>query len=81
MLVNIHMAGMEIYVIIADIFDNIFAIAAIISAIIAGLSILMETRRKNRKNINKVGFMPWNLISVMASLGVIIMTALAIKIG
>jgi acid phosphatase family membrane protein YuiD len=66
---------------LASIFDNIFALAAVISAAIAGISIIMERRRHNRKNLNKTGFMPWNLISVIATLGTVMFIALAIKMG
>lgn len=64
-----------------DIFHTIFAQIALLSAVIAALSIFMERKRHNRSNLNKTGFMPWNLISVIATLGVIMMTALAIKMG
>ncbi len=66
---------------LTDIFDTIFAQSALLCAIVAALSIFMERRRHNRKNLNKTGFMPWNLISVIATLGIIMMTALAIKMG
>ncbi len=66
---------------IFSIFDSHFAIGAIISAVIAALSIIMEKRRHNRKNLNKTGFMPWNLISVLSTLATVMLIALAIKIG
>jgi len=64
-----------------DIFDNFYANIAIFSALIAGLSIYAEHRRKNRKNLHKVGFMPWSFISVISIISVVSMSALAIKIG
>ncbi len=66
---------------IASLFDNIFAQSAALSAAIAGLSIIMERRRHNRKNLDKAGFMPWNLISVIATLATVMLIALAIKIS
>lgn len=76
-----HIESMDFYDVTNDLFDNIYAVTAAISAVIAGVSVIMEKRRNNRKNVNKVGFMPWNLISVISTLGFVIMTALAIKIG
>lgn len=70
--------GMEF---LSDIFDSLFAKGAAISAVIAALSIVMERRRHNRKNLNKTGFMPWNLLSVIATLGTVMFIALAIKMG
>lgn len=66
---------------LSDIFDNIFAQSAAFCAVTAAISIIMEKRRHNRKNLNKAGFMPWNLLSVIATLGTVMMTALAIKMG
>jgi len=64
-----------------DIFDNVFAISAILAAIMSLFAIMMEKRRHNRINLNKVGFMPWNLISVISILITVIMAAMAIKYG
>lgn len=64
-----------------DILDNIFAQGAALCAVTAAISIFMERRRSKRKNLDKTGFMPWNLLSVIATLGTVMLIALAIKIG
>jgi len=40
--------------------------ATIILVLTAAISVIMERRRNNREDADKVGFMPWNLILVMS---------------
>lgn len=47
-------------------------------AVAAG-SGLADWRRVKRSNLDRVGWMPWTLIQVMAMLGAVVMAALAIK--
>jgi hypothetical protein len=47
-------------------------------AVAAG-SGLAEWRRTKRRNLDRVGWMPWTLIQVMAVLGAVVTAALAIK--
>ena len=47
-------------------------------AVAAG-SVLADWRRTKRRDLDRVGWMPWTLIQVMAVLGAVITAALAIK--
>lgn len=47
-------------------------------AIAAG-SVLADWRRTKRNDLDRVGWMPWTLIQVMAMLGAVVTAALAIK--
>ena len=40
-----------------------------------------EWRRQRRRNIDDVGFMPWQLIQMLAILGVAMLATLAVKLG
>jgi hypothetical protein len=46
---------------------------------VAGIASLAERRRANRRDLDKVGFMPWSLIIVMALMIALACAALAIK--
>ena len=47
-------------------------------AVAAG-SVLADGRRTKRRDLDRVGWMPWTLIQVMAVLGAVVTAALAIK--
>lgn len=47
-------------------------------ALAAGSS-LADWRRTRRRDLDRVGLMPWTLIQVMAILGAVVTAALAIK--
>lgn len=48
-------------------------------ALLAALATLAEHRRKNRRDLDKVGLMPWNFIQVMAFLSAVVAAVLALK--
>jgi hypothetical protein len=48
------------------------------AAVIAVVSGLAEHRRRKRKRLDSVGFMPWQFIQVMAMLAVAILASLAL---
>ncbi|MEO1045174.1 MAG: hypothetical protein AAFX04_07030 [Pseudomonadota bacterium] len=43
-----------------------WAIAAVAAVSIAIICAIMEKRRNDRDDLDRVGFMPWNLIMVLA---------------
>jgi hypothetical protein len=47
--------------------------------LLAGAAAIAEHRRGKRRNLDSVGWMPWNLIQVLAFLGAIAAAALAMK--
>lgn len=47
-------------------------------AVAAG-SGLADWRRAKRRDLDRVGWVPWTLVQVMATLGAVVMAALAIK--
>jgi hypothetical protein len=56
-----------------------WAIAGAIAALVALIAGLAERRRMNRKDIEKVGFMPWPLIMMMSLLLAVVAIGLALK--
>jgi len=61
--------------------ENISAIgiAGGLAVIVAVIAAIAERRRNNRKDIEKVGFMPWPFIMLMALLFAAIAIGLALK--
>lgn len=53
--------------------------AAGIAMTLAVLSAFAEHRRSRRRDLDKVGLMPWNFIQVVAFLAAVIAAALALK--
>ncbi|MDG2534750.1 hypothetical protein P6144_13895 [Sphingomonas sp. HITSZ_GF] len=49
------------------------------AAVIAIVSALGEHRRRKRKRMDDVGFMPWQLIQVMAMLAAVILASVALN--
>ena len=47
----------------------------------AVLAALAEHLRSRRRDLDKVGWMPWNLIQILAFLGAIVAAALALRMG
>jgi len=62
-------------------FSNLsgWAIAGGIAVVVAAIAAIAERRRNNRKNIEKVGFMPWPFVMLMALLFAAISVGLAFK--
>ena len=58
---------------------NDFAHYALIAAIAIAVSILGERRRSSRSNLERVGFMPWTFITVIATLAFAVFAGLALK--
>ncbi|MCH4891796.1 MULTISPECIES: hypothetical protein [unclassified Sphingomonas] len=56
-------------------------IAAALSLALAVVAGVAERRRFNRRDPDRAGFMPWNLIQVMALLAAVVLAALAITGG
>ncbi len=50
------------------------------AAVIAIVSGLGEHRRRKRKRMDDVGFVPWQFIQVMAMLGTLILASLALNL-
>lgn len=48
---------------------------------VAALSSLADRRRNKRSDPDKVGFMPWPLIMILAMITATVFAALALKIG
>ena len=46
---------------------------------VAVLAALGEYRRTRRRDLDSVGWVPWNFIQVMAGLGAVVAAALALK--
>ncbi|WP_380878174.1 hypothetical protein ACFB49_15880 [Sphingomonas sp. DBB INV C78] len=57
---------------------TLWALAGV-SAGIAGIAALADRRRNQRRDLDRVGWVPWPLILMMAILLAIIFTAFAIK--
>ena len=47
---------------------------------VAGVANLAERRRAKRRNLDRVGFMPWSLIMVLAMMIALACAAIAIKV-
>jgi len=56
-----------------------WAIAAITAVCVAAISSFANHRRQNRRDIEKVGFMPWTSITMAALLVAIVAAGLALK--
>jgi hypothetical protein len=50
--------------------------AALLVAVLAAFG---EHRRTRRRDLDEVGWVPWNFIQVMAGLGAVVAAALALK--
>jgi membrane-anchored protein YejM (alkaline phosphatase superfamily) len=54
-------------------------IAAAVLFVIAAIAALAEHRRTRRRNLDRVGWVPWNAIQVLAFIGSVLALALALK--
>jgi hypothetical protein len=60
--------------------DQILWTIAAAAFALAILATFAEHRRTRRRNLDKVGLMPWNFIQVIAFLGAVVAAALALKV-
>jgi hypothetical protein len=51
------------------------------SAAMAALSSFADWKRQRRTNLDRVGFMPWTLLTVLGVLSALMLTAVALKAG
>lgn len=56
-----------------------FWAAAGLLLLVAALAAWAEHRRTRRRNLDRPGWMPWNLIQIFAFLGAMVAAALALK--
>ena len=48
--------------------------------VLAALAALAEHRRTRRRNLDRVGWVPWNLIQILAFMSSVVAMALAFKL-
>jgi hypothetical protein len=60
---------------------HMWTVVAVVAGVVALVSILADRQRHKRVRLDRVGFMPWTGISVMATLVTVVSLALAIKTG
>lgn len=60
---------------------NDYAIYTGVAALIVAIAAIGERRRTKRANLEKVGFMPWPLITVIAAMVFVICAGLALHGG
>jgi hypothetical protein len=53
------------------------AVAALLLAVASGVG---ESRRRKRRDLDRVGLIPWSLVQVMAMLGVVILVSVALNL-
>ena len=49
--------------------------------VLAGVAMVAERRRGRRRHLDRVGWVPWNLVQVLAFIGSFAAAALALKAG
>jgi hypothetical protein len=60
---------------------HLWGAVSLIAALAVVGSSIADRRRQKRTRIEKVGFMPWTGITVLATLLAVVAAALAIKLG
>lgn len=60
---------------------HVWTVFAMAAAMLSAVSIFADSRRQKRTQIERVGFMPWTGISILAIMVTLLSTALAIKAG
>lgn len=61
--------------------DHFWTAVAIVSALFGAFCMVADYLRFRRRNLDKVGFMPWTGLSIFATLATVLAAALAIKSG
>lgn len=56
-------------------------IVAVAATVLTGVSAFADHRRRHRADLDRVGFMPWPLISMMAVMTALFSFAIALKTG
>ncbi|MBT0669670.1 hypothetical protein HT136_14980 [Novosphingobium profundi] len=56
--------------------DQFMLVAGSALAVIAGIASLAERRRVKRRDLERVGFMPWNAIFFVSFLGAVLLIGL-----
>lgn len=51
------------------------------SAVLAAFASFADWKRQRRKDIDRVGFMPWTLLTVLGVLAAVMFIALALKLS
>ena len=64
---------------IASKMPSFWTIATLALVAISGICVVMENRRNNRKDIDKIGFMPWNHILIISLVMAAFSAGLAFK--
>lgn len=55
--------------------------AAAVLFVLAAIAAVAEHRRNRRRHLDRVGWVPWNLIQVLSFMASVVALALAIKAG
>lgn len=58
---------------------SLWTVAGALLALAVGAAVA-ERRRAARRNLDAVGWVPWNLVQVLAGLGAVVAAALALKL-
>lgn len=53
------------------------AVAALLLAVVSGVG---DSRRRKRRDLDRVGFIPWATVQVMAMLGAVILVSVALNL-
>ncbi|MCJ2181198.1 hypothetical protein MTR62_00515 [Novosphingobium sp. 1949] len=64
-----------------DTADQIMLGAGVVLALMAAAASIAERRRLRRRNLEAVGFMPWNVLSLLTTLGALVLIGLALRDG
>jgi len=60
--------------------DEQFVVAAVVMIVIAGFAGWMDRRRSNRNHLDRVGWVNWPLVMILALIGAVMLGILATKL-